>query len=69
MNELLVIRDSDLPRNIYDLVAGLYNDKVLSDDFMQAGIEEERAHLGVQRSQPLSDVIDWSFLRNADGRR
>jgi hypothetical protein len=48
MDQVLAIRDARL-RNIYQLVAALYNDKVIGDSVIQAAVDEERAQLGLQR--------------------
>jgi NitT/TauT family transport system substrate-binding protein len=69
MEQILAIRDAEVARNIYHLVVGLYNDKVLPGSVIQAAVDEERAQLGLQRVPPLSDVIDWSFVRDLDERR
>ena len=69
MEQVLAIRDAEVARNIYHLVVGLYNDKVLPGSVIQAAVDEERAQLGLQRVPPLSDVIDWSFVRDLDERR
>jgi NitT/TauT family transport system substrate-binding protein len=66
MDQLLAIRDAEVARSIYQLVAGLYSNKVVADTIIQSAIDEERAQLGLQSVPPLSDVIDWSFLRHAD---
>ena len=65
MDQLLAIRDAEVARNIYLLVAGLYSDKIVADTIIQSAINEE-AQLGLQSVPPLADVIDWSFLRHAD---
>lgn len=69
MDQLLNIRDAEVARNIYQLVVDSYNNRILSDGVMQAAVDEERAQLGLQRIPQLRDVIDWSFLRDFDGRR
>jgi ABC-type nitrate/sulfonate/bicarbonate transport system substrate-binding protein len=69
MDRLLSIRSAEAARNIYELVAALYNDKALADGVLQNAIEEERSQLGLQRIPALTDVIDWSFVRELDQRR
>jgi len=67
--QLLAIRETDLSRRVYEMVVGLFNDQVLPDSVLQPFLDEEREQIGVKRRVSVSEVIDWSFLRQIQEKK